>query len=1222
MTRSSERGIALVVTLIMLAVVTVMAVIFLGVSRRERAAVVTANDLTDAKLAADAALARAEAEIMGRIAASSNLYAFGFLVSTNFINPGGFRPGVSSFTNVSYLYANQNPLNNDPDIRQNLTNLLYDPRPPVVVVTNLSTGASEFRFYIDLNRNGQFDETDYEPWKKGPRGTNGVGDPQWIGMLEHADQPHSPSNRFVARYAFMVAPAGRMLDLNFMHNCVRRQLSGGSPQEGYMRNQGTGPWELNLAAFLTDLNTNVWLPGNYGYNTNGLNAGINFEDALSILRYRYATNLAILKSVNQLFGGLADNIFRNDGVDEYGDGPLMMGGQPPADNDTPTLPWPGSDNQNGYFDVQELFDGNKSWTGFTNRLQTPLLSMAGPASSLIPYNRNTFSRLLAQLGTDSLPANKKINLHYDNVDLTTGLIVPQLATNFVPWTAIRFFTNAGSVLLQSQFGNQVPINKIPLWPTNLYTASVHRMLQLAANIGDAVTNQARSFITQSQSTNLYAPSVFRPLLGRENTNIFIIGFTEVTNDADRALSQRWIDLNDPVLRNTLVAGQTNDVNVYGLPWVVGVKKGFPNFNEFHLQSSVQVTRRLQGEKRNAADTAPIIRQAYELGISNFFGLEAWNSYTSTFPADLELRITNRATVALTSGNLPVTAAAPLINAPWSLPYQTNIIISAGFWAGQQFRTPLSNLVVSLPDSQFHFLAPNFRPIQTNVALEPTVGFPVPDWKLYVTNRVQFVLLAGTQGGGKRIVDFVNLDNMIGSIDITRGLVGTTNLFADPADDSSFWRTNTVATRFPYPPGATAGITNQLFVSTTDVLSEADWASLSLNPVSGQQKEKAIDGFRQFLGLTPLFSSTNPPTPGLRVQAPFTPTRKLDLQMSWQANDPLVHYHLEDLSHPFYANTNNIRVMRHGERPELSDLGKRNGRFSSWGIAPGKDPTEDALAFNFGAKDPLIRKSDDWDFPTSKFPNIGWLGRVHRGTPWQTVYLKPYLASVGPREWNKWAGRPESHPTNDWAILQLFTTAVGDNAARGLLSVNQTNLAAWSAVLSGVVVLSNNLAVVQDPNTVPVYEPVVIEPASPQLYAIVSNINVTRLQQPGQAFRTLGSVLASPALTVASPFLNANATPENLAISDAAFERIPQQILSLLKEDESYVVIYAFGQSLKPATDSIVTAPGVYRGLCANYQITGEMATKTMVRFVQTSSQQGRPSTYQAVVESYDILPTD
>ena len=44
--------------------------------------------------------------------------------------------------------------------------------------------------------------------------------------------------------------------------------------------------------------------------------------------------------------------------------------------------------------------------------------------------------------------------------------------------------------------------------------------------------------------------------------------------------------------------------------------------------------------------------------------------------------------------------------------------------------------------------------------------------------------------------------------------------------------------------------------------------------------------------------------------------------------------------------------------------------------------------------------------------------------------------------------------NDWKILDLFTTAINPNASKGQLSVNQTNLAAWAAVLEGVFVLTN------------------------------------------------------------------------------------------------------------------------------------------------------------------------
>src|SRR5207249_5693594 len=143
----------------------------------------------------------------------------------------------------------------------------------------------------------------------------------------------------------------------------------------------------------------------------------------------------------------------------------------------------------------------------------------------------------------------------------------------------------------------------------------------------------------------------------------------------------------------------------------------------------------------------------------------------------------------------------------------------------------------------------------------------------------------------------------------------------------------------------------------------------------------------------------------------------------------------------------------------------------------------------------------------------------------------------------------------------------------------------------------------------------------QLAYIVSNINATRLQMPNQAFPDLGSVLASPALTTNSPYLNLSPDQTQYGIRDEVYERIPQQILSLLKEDEPYVVIYAFGQSLRPAENSIVRTPGPYRGLCTNYQVTGEMATKTAVR-IEEIRQPNQPLRYKSIVESYNVLPSD
>jgi hypothetical protein len=40
--------------------------------------------------------------------------------------------------------------------------------------------------------------------------------------------------------------------------------------------------------------------------------------------------------------------------------------------------------------------------------------------------------------------------------------------------------------------------------------------------------------------------------------------------------------------------------VYGIPPIIGVKKGYPNFNEFALQTRVQITRRVELRKKQRA----------------------------------------------------------------------------------------------------------------------------------------------------------------------------------------------------------------------------------------------------------------------------------------------------------------------------------------------------------------------------------------------------------------------------------------------------------------------------------------------------------------------------------------------------------------------------------------------------------------------------------------------
>src|SRR5439155_119992 len=100
-----------------------------------------------------------------------------------------------------------------------------------------------------------------------------LGDPHWIGVLEKSgfppglrqpssfptNFPHSASNHAIARYAYQVVPVSETLDINYIYNQAKLL---GPRQDGFLRNQGVGMWEANLAAFLTDLNTNMWPPYN------------------------------------------------------------------------------------------------------------------------------------------------------------------------------------------------------------------------------------------------------------------------------------------------------------------------------------------------------------------------------------------------------------------------------------------------------------------------------------------------------------------------------------------------------------------------------------------------------------------------------------------------------------------------------------------------------------------------------------------------------------------------------------------------------------------------------------------------------------------------------------------------------------------------------------------------------------------------------------------------
>jgi hypothetical protein len=383
-------------------------------------------------------------------------------------------------------------------------------------------------------------------------------------------------------------------------------------------------------------------------------------------------------------------------------------------------------------------------------------------------------------------------------------------------------------------------------------------------------------------------------------------------------------------------------------------------------------------------------------------------------------------------------------------------------------------------------------------------------------------------------------------------------------------------------------------------------------------------------------------------APFVPRRTIHQSISWQANDPLVHYVAGDLQDPLSGkrkisyDVNGFGAIADNDNPlvgfpNLAGAGvgiALNQHYRPWGGNPNHSgDSVPPTAKRIELKDTMIKVSDNWSFMTNRFPNVGWLGRVHRGTPWQTLYLKS--TNIDFATWTNWVGdnfllvnhdglgssnydAVFSMPTNDFRVLDLFTTAINDNASKGQLSVNQTNLAAWSAILSGVIVNTNGTT-----NGFTWIEPAganyeVMSPLPP-LVQIVNGINRARsnpTNNPSGTFAGRGDILNAPELTMASPYLQ-NASPDNTP--DWVIERIPQQIMSLLRVDQPRFVVYAFGQALKPAEHSLVTASGPFFGLCTNYQVTAESVIRAVIRVDNAPTPRAPNNVPRVYVESFNVL---
>jgi hypothetical protein len=467
------------------------------------------------------------------------------------------------------------------------------------------------------------------------------------------------------------------------------------------------------------------------------------------------------------------------------------------------------------------------------------------------------------------------------------LVIFLFALRLSAQTALEFFTNQANALLQPAFG--FGVGNIPVYssanPSNGYTASLHYLLQSAANAYDATTPASNS------------PSVFRPLFSWSSNTLFIVGYTNVTTDFYTQTGLGFKALTDPTI-------SSND-NVWGIPWVVGMKNNPPAFNEYCYCTAVLPQRQLLFVRATGSDGQPdtnrppvYTNQFFFLSVSNVFGLEVWNYSASNFPDPVTIVTSNQVTITVTN------------NYDWETNYEfscaTNWTIESWpGWTGAasdaSFIVPLFTNVISLPSSYWSESTEQFVSINsTNLFndLLPSdlmqTGWPENEWMLSVTNNVMYGLIDNNTG---QVLDFVNLGNFGSSIPIIQVLEEQQAGLPLPANYYALeWATN----------GATDAPNSPMSIGV-------------LNQIQMGQYEDPIFGL-ELVGRSDI--------PGPTFVDPFSPFGVIMQNCSWQAVNPRVHYTVQDLSEsPFFVSLEFFAVDTPSLGNQISNsvctLGKRN-----------------------------------------------------------------------------------------------------------------------------------------------------------------------------------------------------------------------------------------------------------------------------------------------------------
>ena len=597
----------------------------------------------------------------------------------------------------------------------------------------------------------------------------------------------------------------------------------------------------------------------------------------------------------------------------------------------------------------------------------------------------------------------------------------------------------------------------------------------------------------------------------------------------------------------------------GIPAVIGARKGFPSFNEFSMQTVMRFHRKLQFRLDPATGRVVETNQMLMVGITNTHGLEAWNSYSNVYPRPVRVHTQTRIRFELTN------EVKTLLSKDFTT--RDDRTLAANTWPGflNLSAAPFSFVAPIDPRTNVQALLPMSTYLQTSQVLtqlsgifERGSGFESPRWGCTLRADVCFSMIDIAAG---RIVDYVNLTRTNGYQDLAGilqhgGVYQPGARYRPDASPGSLWLTNRSSSSFMTP---TFGVLNQISVCMGAVtVSEAQWRSF-VGSASVSRPRTELQ--RQFVDQL-LRTDVN----GVSVfYAPFDPFRIIYFNMNWQANDPLVHYTVADLVRP----TNSQVELDVSPRTPVDSINRLNPRYEPWTFQTAGASTS-PTRFDLSLKDPLISRSDDWDFPEAQPLSPEWLGRVHRGTPWMTINLKS--TRTDQLRWREWMPGWNSQdslladPSSDRLLVDLLAPLLNTNPPSALARLNQPDSEAWQTVLHGLPVLTNILAdeqFIDDPLLAASFQQLTIDSNSSPASVVGAALEQLQANQPTHHLTRLSDLLAEPAISLASPWLHMTSRQTIRGINDTAYEMIASGLLGRLWPDSVGTAIHA-GQGEPPS----------------------------------------------------------